>query len=135
MQLEDYIYRYLHEKHMSSHIAEQLPPTKVQNMHEFDVSTLKEYTAIIIGFPVQDAYWLSEAISFITINKEVLTSKPLFVFSVGTTEALPKLIRHRWQKWEEKLNHNKLQKILDRKELMHALLEEMLNKENITRSS
>ncbi|KAK7186878.1 flavo protein [Paraphaeosphaeria sporulosa] len=118
-------------KHIASHIAEQMPPAECHDMHSFDVSTLNDYTAIVIGSAVHGAHWLPDATTFITANKAALTSKPLFAFSVGAPKALPKPISHRWQKWEDDHIYNNLQKLLDGRVVMHVVLGGKLDKEDV----
>jgi menaquinone-dependent protoporphyrinogen oxidase len=116
--------------YISSHIAEQLPPTEVHNIQDFDASLLDKYTAIIIGSPVHGAQWLDESIKFCSTHKDALISKPLFTFSVGAPGTLPKVLRNKWAELEERTIHQELQRALDGKVRMHTLFNGKVEKNN-----
>ncbi|KAF2258909.1 hypothetical protein CC78DRAFT_89229 [Lojkania enalia] len=114
---------------ISNWIAEKLPPTEVRNIKDFDASTLENYTAVIIGSCVHGMRWLPEAIDFCNANKKALMSKPLIAFSVGAPNAMPKLFRKRWGRWEQNKIGKEIQKMFEGRLRMHTLLEGKLDKE------
>lgn len=53
------------------------------------ISDLSDYKAVIVGSPIQAQQWLPDAMQFIASNKEMLISKPVSIFSVCMTLAMP----------------------------------------------
>ncbi|KAF2253371.1 flavo protein [Trematosphaeria pertusa] len=115
---------------ISSRIAEQLPPTEVHNIHDFDASRLDDYTAIVLGSCIHNMHWLPEAKAFLTANKNALISKPLFAFSVGAAGSMPKFVRAQSMKSEEKKMAHDVQKALDKKVKLHALFNGKVEKKD-----
>lgn len=54
-----------------------------------DISSVKEYGAVIAGSAIHMGKWLPEARDFIQINKDYLNKVPLFLFSCGITLSNP----------------------------------------------
>ncbi|ORY03298.1 Flavodoxin domain-domain-containing protein [Clohesyomyces aquaticus] len=106
---------------LSSRIASQLPPTEVHALSDIDPTTLPNYTAIILGSAIHGAAWLPKATNFLTANKNALLQKPLFVFSVGAPDAMPKLLRGWWKRMEERKIKEKVEKVLGTKVKGEAL--------------
>jgi menaquinone-dependent protoporphyrinogen oxidase len=59
------------------------------------------YDAVVIGSAVHNGKWLPEASDFIHRGSEELAEQPLWTFSVGTTDALPRLFRKKAMVLEE----------------------------------
>lgn len=49
-----------------------------------EATTLDRYDAVVFGAPVYDQSWPSEAHRFVTLNRDALAARPLWLFSVGS---------------------------------------------------
>jgi menaquinone-dependent protoporphyrinogen oxidase len=66
-----------------------------------EVSDLGGYGAAVIGSPIHDQEWLPEAVNFVRCTGEAISNRPVWLFSVGMTDALATPLRARAQKAEE----------------------------------
>ncbi|OCK79542.1 flavo protein [Lepidopterella palustris CBS 459.81] len=87
---------------ISSRIASQIPPTEVHALSDIDPATLSSYTAIVIGSAVHKVAWLHDATTFVHANSTALANLPVFAFSVGAPAGMPKFVRARFERSEEK---------------------------------
>jgi len=77
-------------------VAEAISKTLSESGEEVDVISMHEvkdfttYKAVIAGSAIQAGKWLPEALEFVSKNKTVLNQKPLAVFLVCMTLAMPK---------------------------------------------
>ncbi|KAF2688469.1 flavodoxin-like protein [Lentithecium fluviatile CBS 122367] len=116
---------------IASRIDAVLPPTEVHNLHDFDATTLPNYTAVILGSAVHGAKWLPEANTFCDVHKETLITKPVYAFSAGAPGALPKVFRNWCGNHEEKAIFEGLKKRLDGKVRMHRLFSGKIEREDL----
>lgn len=57
------------------------------------VDDLTAYDAVVLGSAVHDGGWLPEAQQFVLDHSAGLSARPLWLFSVGMIDALPRAIR------------------------------------------
>jgi menaquinone-dependent protoporphyrinogen oxidase len=55
--------------------------------------SLHDIDAIVLGSAVHDRQWLDEATNFVNTNRQAVSSRPFWTFSVGMPGALPKAVR------------------------------------------
>ena len=55
--------------------------------------SLHDIDAIVLGSAVHDRQWLDEATNFVNTNRQAVSSRPFWTFSVGMPDALPKAVR------------------------------------------
>jgi menaquinone-dependent protoporphyrinogen oxidase len=72
---------------------------EVRSLNE--VRNLERYGAAVLGSAIHDQAWLPEAAAFVRGNSEAISSRPVWLFSVGMTDALAAPLRARAQKAEE----------------------------------
>lgn len=71
-------------------IAERIAIALVEHGHRVGVHPLgpttsaEGYDAYVLGSPLYNGSWLPEAIAFARLNRSVLTSRPVWLFSVGS---------------------------------------------------
>ncbi len=66
-----------------------------------DVKSLDSYQAVVVGSAIRDKKWLPEAIQFVQTHQAALAEKPLAIFLVCMTLAMPKGEKYRSEvaKW------------------------------------
>ncbi len=57
------------------------------------VDTLEGIDAFVLGSAIHGGQWLGEADAFVARNRDMLQKRPLWTFSVGMTDALPRVFR------------------------------------------
>lgn len=57
------------------------------------------YDAVVVGSAIHGRAWMPKAVEFMHANAAVLSSRPVWVFSVGMVDALPRPVR-RWGRQE-----------------------------------
>src|SRR5688500_17920866 len=57
-----------------------------------DLEALDSYDAVVLGAPVYDQSWPPEADAFVTAHRELLATRPLWLFSVGSFGDTKRLI-------------------------------------------
>jgi menaquinone-dependent protoporphyrinogen oxidase len=67
-----------------------------------NVSSINSYPAVIIGSAIHNGKWLSEASDFLQHNAASLSGRSVWAFSVGMVDGLPKWLRNKGRKEEEK---------------------------------
>ncbi|MCG8569992.1 MAG: flavodoxin domain-containing protein [Spirochaetes bacterium] len=100
---------YLSKTGSTKEVAEEISKVLNENQLETDVielttvSSLADYSAVIIGAPINGMKWLSEAEEFVEKNKDVLNSLPTAYYFLS-------IIRNNGRKFFSKL----IEKSLDR---------------------
>ena len=57
------------------------------------VSNIDGMDAVVVGSAIHARQWLDEAASFVNTNRQALHDRPLWTFSVGMADALPRVVR------------------------------------------
>jgi menaquinone-dependent protoporphyrinogen oxidase len=57
------------------------------------VRDLDRYDAVVLGSAIHQQAWLPEATAFVSNNRSVLVDRPVWLFSVGMSDALPRMVR------------------------------------------
>lgn len=80
-----YASKYGSTKGIAEFIAEKLRQhgTQADAQEVSQVHNLEDYDAFVIGSAVYMAHWLKEATEFVTRNRAVLASHPVWLFSSG----------------------------------------------------
>ena len=58
-----------------------------------DAADLAGFDAVVLGSAIHARQWLEEATSFLYTHREALRRQPLYTFSVGMPDALPRFVR------------------------------------------
>jgi menaquinone-dependent protoporphyrinogen oxidase len=101
---------------IASRIASQLEKAgnEVECLPVNEVHQLSEhYDPVLIGSAIHSQSWLPEATDFVHKYREALASRSVWVFSAGMWEGLPKMVRAKWGKAEEKRIIEGLSKDID----------------------
>jgi menaquinone-dependent protoporphyrinogen oxidase len=61
----------------------------VDVLHVGEVGHLAEYDAVVVGSAVYHRHWLEEATTFVRTNREVLATRPVWLFSSGPLGSTP----------------------------------------------
>jgi menaquinone-dependent protoporphyrinogen oxidase len=67
-----------------------------------DVASLVDYDAVVLGSAIHTQSWLPEATDFMQTHATELSARPVWLFSVGMSAALPRALRHAAQVSQEK---------------------------------
>ncbi|ATW47038.1 flavodoxin domain-containing protein [Streptomyces peucetius] len=88
------------EHHSTQEIADRVGTRLCERGHDVEVHTLCPGDAwfppvgpLVIGSAVHDGAWLPEADHFVKKHAEELGSRPVWMYSVGMTAALPRPLR------------------------------------------
>lgn len=76
-----------------------------------DVASLVDYDAVVLGSAIHTQSWLPEATDFMRTHATELSARPVWLFSVGMSAALPKALRRAAQVSQEKYLLKTLSKI------------------------
>lgn len=57
------------------------------------VGSISAYDAVVIGSAIHNRQWLEDASMFVHSHRDALAERPLWVFSVGMPDALPRAFR------------------------------------------
>lgn len=80
-------------QHIAARMAVALGEVECRSVDEIDA--VSGYEAVVIGSAVHSQAWLSPAIFFLTRQANALAKVPVWAFSVGFSDALPRPIRKR----------------------------------------
>jgi menaquinone-dependent protoporphyrinogen oxidase len=81
-----------------------------------DVGGVDGYDALVLGSAVHNQAWLPEAVESLRRNAPGLADRPAWVFSVGMSDALPRLIREAARDGQRKAIDKGLSGVLSPKE-------------------
>ncbi|MGW8378179.1 flavodoxin domain-containing protein [Streptomyces sp. ODS28] len=90
---------YASEHGSTRQIAERLAARLQERGHSVDLRSLEtrpsaeEYPAVVLGSAVHSGAWLPPAAEFVRRYRDALGSRPVWMFSVGMTAALPRPLR------------------------------------------
>lgn len=80
-------------QHLASRLAAALGDVECRSVDE--VEAVSGYEAVVIGSAVHNQAWLPAASQFVTRHAPELEKRPVWAFSVGMADALPKPFRRR----------------------------------------
>ncbi len=80
-------------QHMASRMAVALGPVDCRSVEE--VESVSGYQAVVVGSAIHNQSWLPAAAQFFTRLAPELAKRPIWAFSVGMADALPKPFRKR----------------------------------------
>ena len=80
-------------QHMAARMADLLGGIECRSVEEVD--SVSGYAAVIVGSAVHNQAWLPPALEFLTRHGSDLASRPVWAFSVGMSDGLPKMFRGR----------------------------------------
>lgn len=80
-------------QHLASRMALALDDVECRSVE--DVKAVSGYEAVVVGSAVHNQAWLPPALQFLARHSGELATKPVWAFSVGMADALPRLIRKR----------------------------------------
>lgn len=79
-------------REIAEHIARRLGESGLQAearaMDAKEVEPVDDYDAFVLGSAVYHGAWLPEAVSFVADHRALLAERPLWLFSVGSKDAL-----------------------------------------------
>lgn len=67
-----------------------------------DVASLSDYDAVVLGSAIHTQSWLQEASDFMRTHAAELSARPVWLFSVGMSAALPRALRRAAHASQEK---------------------------------
>ena len=86
-------------QHMATRMAAALDPVEglggVECRSVEEVGSLTGYEAVVVGSAIHNQAWLPPALEFLTQHGPELSKRPVWAFSVGMSDGLPKLFRGR----------------------------------------
>ncbi|MCU1433941.1 MAG: flavodoxin [Pseudarthrobacter sp.] len=80
-------------QHMASRLAAAVDAVECRSVEE--VESVSGYEAVIVGSAIHNQAWLSPAAAFFNRLAPELATRPVWAFSVGMADALPKPFRKR----------------------------------------
>jgi menaquinone-dependent protoporphyrinogen oxidase len=80
-------------QHMAARMADALDGVECRSVEE--VGSVSGYGAVVLGSAIHNQAWLPPALEFLTRHGPDLASRPVWAFSVGMSDGLPKLFRGR----------------------------------------
>ena len=80
-------------QHMASRMAAALGGVECRSVEEVD--SVSGYDAVVVGSAVHNQAWLPPALAFLADYAPELAERPVWAFSVGMSDGLPKLFRER----------------------------------------
>ena len=80
-------------QHVASRMAVDLGEVECRSVEE--VESVSGYEAVVIGSAIHNQAWLPPALEFLTQHAPELAKRPVWAFSVGMSDGLPKLFRER----------------------------------------
>ncbi|MGX1161263.1 menaquinone-dependent protoporphyrinogen oxidase [Arthrobacter sp. SLBN-100] len=84
-------------REIAQHIAARMAPAlgEVECRSVEEVESVSGYDAVVVGSAIHNQAWLPAALLFFTRHVPQLAKRPVWAFSVGMSEALPKPFRKR----------------------------------------
>ncbi|MFE4541504.1 flavodoxin domain-containing protein [Arthrobacter sp. NPDC056727] len=80
-------------QHIAARMADALGEVECRSVAE--VGSVSGYEAVVVGSAVHNQAWLAPALAFLTQHGPELAQWPVWAFSVGMSDGLPKLFRER----------------------------------------
>src|SRR4051812_35447299 len=80
-------------QHVAARMAVALGEVECQSVEE--VESVDGYEAVVTGSAIHNQAWLPPALAFLTHYGPELAGRPVWAFSVGMSDGLPKLFRER----------------------------------------
>src|SRR6478752_10437129 len=80
-------------QHVADRMAVALGEVECRSVEE--VKSVAGYDAFVVGSAIHNQAWLDPALVFFTHNAHELAKRPVWAFSVGMSDALPRLFRKR----------------------------------------
>lgn len=80
-------------QHVADRMAVALGEVECRSVEE--VKSVSGYDAFVVGSAIHNQAWLDPALVFFTHNAHELAKRPVWTFSVGMSDALPRLFRKR----------------------------------------
>jgi len=87
-------------QHVASRMAVALGKVECRSVEE--VQSVSGYGAVVVGSAIHNQAWLAPAMLFFTQHASELAKRPVWAFSVGMSEALPKPFRKRGAALQQK---------------------------------
>lgn len=87
-------------QHVASRMAAALGKVECRPVEE--VQSISGYGAVVVGSAIHNQAWLAPAMLFLTQHASELAKRPVWAFSVGMSEALPKPFRKRGAALQQK---------------------------------
>lgn len=80
-------------EHVASRMAVALGEVECRSVEE--VASVTGYEAVVVGSAIHNQAWLAPALLFFEHHAQELAKRPVWAFSVGMSDALPKPFRKR----------------------------------------
>lgn len=80
-------------QHIASRMGDALDDVECRPVEEVD--SVSGYEAVVVGSAIHNQAWLAPALAFLTQHGPELAQRPVWAFSVGMSDGLPKLFRDR----------------------------------------
>ncbi|MFE4833890.1 flavodoxin domain-containing protein [Arthrobacter sp. NPDC056691] len=80
-------------QHVASRMAAALGEVECRSVDE--VESVAGYEAVLVGSAIHNQAWLPPAVQFLSQHAPGLAERPVWAFSVGMADGLPKLFRNR----------------------------------------
>ena len=80
-------------QHIADHMAVALGPVECRSVEE--IESVSGYEAVVVGSAIHNQAWLAPALRFFEHQAQDLARRPVWAFSVGMSDALPKPFRKR----------------------------------------
>lgn len=80
-------------QHIADHMTVALGPVECRSVAE--IESVSGYDAVVVGSAIHNQAWLPPALLFVSQHGDELADGPLWAFSVGMSDALPKPFRKR----------------------------------------
>ncbi|KIS27762.1 flavodoxin [Arthrobacter sp. SPG23] len=80
-------------QHIASRIAVEMGKVECRSVE--DIGSVSSYEAVVVGSAIHNQAWLPPAAAFLARHAPELAKRPVWAFSVGMSDALPKPFRKR----------------------------------------
>lgn len=87
-------------EHVASRMAVALGEVECRSVEE--IKSVSGYEAVVVGSAIHNQAWLRPALLFFSHHAPELVKRPVWAFSVGMSEALPKPFRKRGAALQQK---------------------------------
>lgn len=87
-------------QHVAARMADALGEVECRSVEE--VEDVSGYEAVVVGSAIHNQAWLPPALAFLTRHGPELAKRPVWAFSVGMSDGLPKLFRTRGAELQQK---------------------------------
>ncbi|MFF2317586.1 flavodoxin domain-containing protein [Arthrobacter sp. NPDC058097] len=84
-------------REIAQHVAERMSAAlgEVECRSVEQIDSVSGYGAVVVGSAIHNQAWLSPAVEFLAQHGPELAERPVWAFSVGMSDGLPKLFRGR----------------------------------------